>query len=109
MVTGAVAPSGSEKTSADSNQLGVQRDLGSAHPGNRAIPLRVLRQTSKRVRIQVRYTRAQRQGGATDTEALLVLFKGDVCLRIELRRGVPRSLQSKGQGHREAARVRGGE
>jgi hypothetical protein len=106
---GTVATSGGGKLCAGSNQLRVQCDLGPQHPGHRVILFGVLRQTNERVLIQVRYTRAQRQGGATDMEALLVLFEGDGGLSIELRRGVPRSLQSKRQGHREAGRMRGGE
>jgi hypothetical protein len=50
---------------------------GPENPRNRAILLGVLSQPNERVLIQIRHTRAQRQGGATDTEALLVLLEGD--------------------------------
>src|SRR6266853_1195310 len=92
-----------------SDQLRIQCDLGPEHPGNRAILLGVPRQSSERVLIQIRYAGAQCQGGETDTEALLVLFEGDGGLGIELRRRVPRALQSKGQRHREAPCVRRGD
>src|SRR6266478_9061695 len=92
-----------------SDQLRIQCDLGPEHPGDRAILLGVLRQSSEGVLIEIWYARAQGQGGEADSEALLVLFEGDGCLGIELRRRVPRALQSKGQGHSEAPGVRGGE
>src|SRR5882672_11859248 len=89
-----------------SNQLRVHGDLGQERPGNRAILLGVLGQSIERCLIQIRYARAQCQGGATNTEALaVVLFEGDDGLGIELGWGEPCGLQSKGQGHREASCV----
>src|ERR1700746_1112207 len=70
------------------------------HPRNWAILFGVPSQSGQRIRIQIRYARAQRQGGATDTEALLVLFEGEKVTTASVLSSVgvyPRSLQSKGQ------------
>ena len=86
------------------NQLRVQGDLDawsaleigqvcSAFCANR----------SRRVLIQIRYPRTQCQGGAKLIwKPSLFRSRSDGCLGIELRRGISRGLQSKGQRHRES-------